>query len=158
MNHDLKATPTRTNVIGFLKGQHKQIKGLFERVLATHGADRTKAFSELKSLMLAHEAAEEEVVHPWAKSVLPGGVAEVAARLDEENTAKRALAILAALDVRSVEFETTFRALQADVLAHAESEETEELEKLAIVLDGRTLIEMRNGVERVESDTLKQAT
>jgi hemerythrin superfamily protein len=138
------------DVIGFLKGQHEQIKGLFEQVLAAKGSAREKSFTTLKDLMAAHEAAEEEVVHPAAKRVIAGGPAEVAARLKEENEAKKALAALEKLDVESKEFESKLRTLQKAVLAHAASEETKEFDKLAQELDTDELKAMREEAEEVE--------
>jgi hemerythrin superfamily protein len=82
------------------------------------------------------------------------GAAEVAARLKEENEAKKALSALEKLDVESTTFELRLRALQKAVLAHAESEETEEFDKLAEKLDESELEEMRDEAEEVEGDAL----
>ncbi len=101
--------------------------------------------------MSAHEAAEEKVVHPEAKHTIAGGDAEVAARVNEEREAKKALAALSELDVASDEFEAKIRKLQSAVLAHAKSEEKEEFDKLAGKLDERKLKEMRKAVEAVEA-------
>jgi len=157
MHQDSKVIGSK-DVIGFLKGQHEQIKGLFENVVAARGAKREKIFVELKSLLSAHEAAEEKVVHPEAKQTLPGGPAEVAARVGEETEAKKALAALSQLDVSSDEFETKIRKLQGAVLAHAKSEEKEEFDKLADKLDEKKLKDMRKAVEAVEADASAQRT
>jgi hemerythrin superfamily protein len=156
MGNTAKGTESR-DVIGFLKGQHEQIKGLFERVLAAAGQERAAAFSRLKDLMSAHEAAEEEIVHPAAERALPGGPTEVAARVKEEIEAKTALATLQKLDVSSDEFETKFRMLQKAVLAHAKSEEKEEFDKLADKLDDKQLKEMRQAVQAVEAEAVARA-
>jgi hemerythrin superfamily protein len=155
MNHDSKGTGSK-DVIGFLKGQHEQIKGLFEKVVAARGAERERVFFQLKSLLSAHEAAEEKVVHPEAKHVIAGGPAEVAARVDEEKDAKKALTALSQLDVSSDEFEAKIRELQSAVLAHAKSEEKEEFDKLARQLDDKKLKEMRKAVEAVEASASAQ--
>ena len=149
MNH----TSTSRDVIGFLKNQHEQIKGLFEQVLATRGPARAEKFATLKSLMTAHEAAEEEVVHPAARRAIAGGKAEVAARLQEESEAKKALAALEKLDVGSSEFESSLRSLQKAVLAHAKSEEAEELDELGEKLGAGELRDMREQAEQVEGDS-----
>src|SRR5580658_4306144 len=105
------------------------------RVSATHGAERSKAFFALRRLMAVHETAEEEIVHPAARRALPNGEAIVVARLQEENQVKRMLAELEKLDLDSVEFDSHFHELTKDVVAHAEAEEYEELEKLGAGLD-----------------------
>jgi hemerythrin superfamily protein len=150
---------TRTNgskdVIDFLKEQHEQIKGMFEDVISAKGPERERLFRNLQDLMLAHEAAEEKVVHPAAKRAIHGGDAEVAARLVEEQQAKKTLAALDELDVRSKEFEDRLRVLQSAVLRHAKSEEKEEFDKLANELDERKLKAMRAQVVAVEADAAK---
>src|SRR5438445_5096755 len=96
---------TGNDVVSFLKAQHRRIDTMFERVLAARGDDRAKAFFALRRLLAVHETAEEEIVHPAARSALVDGPAVVAARLQEEKDAKRALMELETLDVDSAEFD-----------------------------------------------------
>jgi hemerythrin superfamily protein len=138
------------DVVGFLKGQHEQIKSMFEKVLAGSGSDREEAFVRLRRLLAVHETAEEEIVHPRAKREIANGEAVVDARLQEEHEAKEALTELEKLDVASPEFETKLRTLQADVIAHAEAEEHQEFEKLGAELDDDQLGRMRKAVELAE--------
>src|ERR1044071_9234155 len=79
------------DVVAFLKDQHQEIKARFGEVLALEGEDRQSAFMELRRLLAVHETAEEEIVHPAARSNLPDGEAIVEARLKEENEAKQVL-------------------------------------------------------------------
>ncbi len=140
-----------SDVIGFLKQQHEQIKALFVEVLATHGSQREKSFDRLCQLMEMHEAAEEEVVHPVAKRARAVGEAVVAARLHEESAAKKALAELEKLDIGSTEFGTKLLALQTAVLAHAQAEERQEFEKLANEVNEKELRRMREAVQAAET-------
>jgi Hemerythrin HHE cation binding domain len=139
------------DVVGFLKNQHQLVKSMFDEVLAAHGEQREKAFYALRRLLAVHETAEEEIVHPAARSALPNGGAIIEERLREENEAKKALAKIEELDVDSVEFEADFRALKASVIAHAESEEAEEFERLAGKLDPKRLERMQKAAEFAES-------
>lgn len=157
MNHASSNSGSH-DIIGFLRNQHAEIKGMLEQVLATQGPDRKKTFTTLKTFMAAHEAAEETVVHPAAKRTIAGGPAEVAARLAEEKEAKKALSMLEKLDVGSSEFESKFRTLQKAVLAHAKAEEAEEFEKLAEKLDVSALEEMRSEAEKVEGESASRKT
>jgi hemerythrin superfamily protein len=138
------------DVVLYLKGQHARIKGLFETVLTTRGKAREEAFANLRRLMAVHETAEEEVVHPAARRALPDGDAIVTARLREENAAKTALSAIEKLEPGSAEFESQLRMLQSNVLAHAESEEKEEFDKLGELLDSAKLQRMRTAVEMAE--------
>jgi hemerythrin superfamily protein len=138
------------DVVAFLKSQHEEIKGLFTQVSAAHGEERKQIFADLRRLLAIHETAEEEVVHPRAKSELADGDSIVSARLQEEHEAKEVLAELEKLDVDSAEFEEKFAGFHQDVLAHATAEEQEEFSKLAAELDERQLQRMRKAVELAE--------
>lgn len=139
-----------TDVVGFLKEQHQQIKAMFSDVIAAKGEARQKAFIALRRLLAVHETAEEEIVHPAARRALPDGEAIVDARLKEENAAKKALTELEKLDVDSAEFDSKFETLKSDVIAHAESEEQDEFARLANVLDQSRLDRMRKAAEFAE--------
>jgi hemerythrin superfamily protein len=141
---------TADDVVSFLKSQHQEIKRLFAEVDSTTGDRRRDAFTTLRRLLAVHETAEEEVVHPEAKSALANGSAVVDARLAEENEAKQVLAELENLDVDSPEFEAMFASFQQDVVAHAEAEEREEFAELALRLDDAKLTKMRRAVELAE--------
>jgi len=139
------------DVVSFLQGQHNQIKTLFESVISSTGEQRSKAFYDLRRLLAVHETAEEEIVHPAARRALPDGEAVVAARLREENQAKKVLGDLEKLDVSSAEFLAQIRTLQAAVLAHAESEEREEFSRLADHIEPGRLETMRKAAEIAEA-------
>lgn len=138
------------DVIALLKQQHQQIKSLFAEVLGSAGEAREESFYELRKLLAVHEAAEEQVVHPKAKSAIPGGEGIVGERLAEEQEAKEALAALEDLDPDSAEFTTKLRALQRDVIAHAENEEQQEFATLGEVLDADQLQSMAKMVAAAE--------
>jgi hemerythrin superfamily protein len=152
-----KAIPMTTtihtggDVVTFLKGQHQQIKKMLERVTMARSTHRSDAFVELRRMLAVHETAEEEIVHPAARRSLPDGEAIVERRLREENEGKRVLAELETLDVDSPAFETKFHVFKGKVLAHAESEEHEEFDRLAGKLDAEKLERMRKAVELAES-------
>lgn len=138
------------DVVAFLKSQHEEIKGLLTQVSGAHGNERKQIFNDLRRLLAVHETAEEEIVHPRAKSELDDGDTVVSARLKEEREAKEVLAGLEKLDVDSAEFEQRFATFREDVIAHAEAEEREEFSKLAAELDERQLHRMRKAVELAE--------
>jgi hemerythrin superfamily protein len=135
-----------TDVVGFLKEQHQQIKALFGTVATSSGKAREEAFYQLRRLLAVHETAEEEIVHPAARRALPDGESVVAARLDEENEAKHILARLENLDVGSAEFGALFSQLRAAVVAHAEAEETREFDRLGDEMEPERLERMKKAV------------
>jgi hemerythrin superfamily protein len=140
-----------TDVVAFLKAQHEEIKALFDEVLTEQGQERQRAFFALRRLLAVHETAEEEIVHPAARSALPNGEAIVAERLKEENEAKKVLTKLETMDVDSTDFEMLFDSLQESVLMHAESEEAQEFAQLADRFDQARLKRMQTAVKVAEA-------
>lgn len=120
---------TDLDVIDTLVQQHQQVKVLLDQVLSESGANRQAAFDEVRELLARHETAEEMVLRPLTRSIAEGEQV-ASARMDEENRAKEALALLEALDVDSAEFETGFVEFRVAVMRHAEAEETQEFPAL----------------------------
>ncbi|HLK40220.1 MAG TPA: hemerythrin domain-containing protein [Polyangiaceae bacterium] len=147
----MKTLDNAQDIIDFILSQHQQIKALFDSVLGTRGDARKKAFFEIRRLMAVHETAEEEVIHPAARRLLPNGEGIIQSRLAEEKKAKEVLVALEKLDVDSAAFETKLTALKRDVVAHAESEERDELAALASRLEPEQLTRMRKVVRVAES-------
>jgi hemerythrin superfamily protein len=138
------------DVVTFLKEQHDQIKAGFSQVKRTSGKERQDAFFALRRLLAVHETAEEEIVHPAARSSLTSGKPIVEARLHEEHEAKKVLAELEKLDADSTEFETMFANLATSVIAHAEAEERYEFDPLGELFDQARLERMRKAVDFAE--------
>lgn len=145
-----KMTRPYVDVVAFLEDQHRDIEDLLHELPGMHGPARAKAFFALRSLLAAHEAAEETIVHPLARRVVPFGEFIVAARTGEERRLAKTLAFLETVDVDSDAFETQFRLLRERVIEHIDLEEREELEHLRDVFDGEQLERMRIATEVVE--------
>jgi hemerythrin superfamily protein len=139
-----------TDVVAFLHEQHRQIEAAFAHVTAARGEERRTVFLALRRLLAVHETAEEEIVHPAARQNLPDGEIVVAARLQEENEAKRMLSELEDLDVDAPEFGRRLALLRSSVLQHARAEEQNEFSRLADVLDQSRLESMRKAVDFAE--------
>ncbi|WP_030330573.1 hemerythrin domain-containing protein [Micromonospora parva] len=126
------ATPgPEEDVVDLLLAQHAQIEQLFLLVIGGTGDTRRDAFDDLVKLLAAHETAEEEVVHPLART-LPGGGGDamVDDRLDEERQAKETLPTLIEGGVDADGFETGIVLLREAVLLHARHEERYEFPQL----------------------------
>jgi hypothetical protein len=143
MDRTTGSTNNGSDVIGFLKSQHQQLRGMFDEVASTSGPERSKALRALRRMLAIHEAAEEQVIHPAARRGLPGGELLVENRLREEREAKRVLAELEQLEIDSPEFDRKLGELKTKILAHADAEEREEFDRLPSWLDARRLARMR---------------
>jgi hypothetical protein len=116
------------DVTSVLKEQHKEIRRAFGRA-ALPGRGRDEAFRRLVRMLATHEAAEEAHVHPAARRV--GRHATAAARMGEEERAKRLLVRLQEIGPHGRGYLATLGALCQKVLAHAAREEREEFPALA---------------------------
>src|SRR6202453_4956489 len=137
---------TPDEVVAFLKAQHNLIEDMFDEVL--HASDpqaREKPFIELRQLLAVHETAEEMVVHPRVRREVDVGDAIVDALLKEEHDAKEQLSSIENIDI-SQQFIDELTKLREAVLAHAESEESEEFPKLQRELDADHLKRMATAV------------
>ncbi len=137
-----------TPISATLTAQHDQIAALLRAVQQTAGEDRRLAFDEFSAYLAAHEAAEEEAVHPAARTGA-GGVMEQ--RLAEEHDAGTLITTLEGLDVDSADFNTTFEQLNRAVLQHAHHEERDEFPDLDTVDNTQTLIRLRYAVNLVDA-------
>lgn len=148
------AIKSPTDVVGFLVGQHEQIKSLFAETLLASGKERGKAFVELRRLLAVHEAAEEVIVHPRAKLKIANGAAVVEKRLHEEHEAETVLQELGKLDVDSHKFIRKLTHLRDAVLDHADHEERDEFAPLGEQLSSHELDGMGRAARLAEAIAL----
>ncbi|MEH0982486.1 hemerythrin domain-containing protein [Micromonospora sp. CPCC 205556] len=128
---DAPATPgPEEDVVDLLLAQHAQVEQLFLLVIGSTGDTRREAFDDLVKLLAAHETAEEEVIHPLARTLPGGNDALVDDRLDEERQAKETLRTLIAGGVDADGFDTGIILLRDAVLTHARYEERYEFPQL----------------------------
>lgn len=118
------------DVVGYLVGQHTQIRDLMRVVLIGDAEQRREAFQLVVHMLSVHEAAEEEVVHPVARRNLDAGAEIIDDRLAEERAAKELLEQLEQLDPDNASFPADFQLLRTAVLTHAVSEQRYEFSGL----------------------------
>ncbi|GAA0262393.1 hemerythrin domain-containing protein [Cryptosporangium japonicum] len=124
--------------VDFLLNQHAQIRAGLREVAGAHGPAKAAAFADLRRLITVHETAEQEVLHPRMRELVPdpsddGPAAtsaearlDVTALLGQERHGTELLAELDRLDPASPEFDRRFTRLAVEIIAHADHEELEE--------------------------------
>jgi hemerythrin superfamily protein len=127
-----------TDIIDAIQDDHRRIEQLFDRLVGDGDQDDATA-EQLVRLLVAHETAEQELIHPLTRRI-DETVAE--GRLAEEKTAEKALAGLEDLDVGSPQFRAKLVALRDDVLRHAREEETREHPRIRSEVDAEQLQRM----------------
>ncbi|MFE6224212.1 hemerythrin domain-containing protein [Streptomyces sp. NPDC057854] len=139
------------DVVALLMRQHGRIHTLFEEVRTAEGEERTDAFRRLVHLLAVHETAEEEVVHPSARTAFDGGADVVEDRLAEEKAAKEKLALLEDMGTSDPRFMPTLLSLRDAVLVHARSEERYEFALLRRTTSPARLSLMAKAVRAAEA-------
>jgi hemerythrin superfamily protein len=118
------------DVVELLLEQHNEIKSLFMQLRTAKSAQKRELFENLVRLLVVHEAAEEEVVHPTARRNIASGDKIVDKRLHEEEEAKQELAELYDMGVDHPDFDARLAKFADAVIEHATHEESEEFLKL----------------------------
>ncbi|SDQ72981.1 hemerythrin domain-containing protein [Thermostaphylospora chromogena] len=118
------------DVLALLVHQHGMIRDMFDEVERAPASERAEAFQRLVRMLAVHEAAEEEIVHPYARRKMDGGDAVVDDRITEENEAKQLLMHMDQAGVDAPDFAENLAKLRTSVLEHARSEERYEFSKL----------------------------
>lgn len=139
------------DVVDLLVRQHQEIRDLFSELETATGDRRRDAFRDLVRLLAVHETAEEEVVHPAARTADGDAEAVVEARLGEERKAKELLSHLVEMGPDAEGFDTLLLQLRDDVLAHADHEEHEEFPRLRASCDADELRGMALAVRAAEA-------
>jgi hemerythrin superfamily protein len=124
-------TMPETNAVALLLRQHEEIRRLCRMVEANAGPRRAEAFERLRRLLAVHETAEEQVVHPLVRRIVPRGDRIVDARLEEEKSGKRMLRDLDRMGTDDPSFPPMFARFRSAVFEHAEREEREEFPALS---------------------------
>lgn len=57
--------------VDFLLNQHAQIRAGLREVASAHGPAKAGAFADLRRLITVHETAEQEVLHPRMRALVP---------------------------------------------------------------------------------------
>jgi len=110
-------------LVAAVQATHQEIRSLLNEVTA--GDDRRHSFERLATLLAAHEAAEQEIVHPLAARI-EDGERIVTARLAEEREGKETVETLHRMGTTDPRFDALFAKLRAAVLEHAGNEERNE--------------------------------
>ncbi len=145
-----------TDVVELIEQDHREMEGLFDRVLAGDG-DRRQLLDEISSRLEAHARAEELEVYPVLTLADPDEEDEVEHAHDEHHEAEHLLRRARALVV-SPHFEEAFTAFVQAVKHHVEEEETDVLPSLREAVDGKRLTELGVAFEKVRTDLLTQPT
>lgn len=119
------------DIIELLRDEHEDLRGLFSEVLNAEPQARTEPFRYLMARLVAHEAAEEALVHNVGRDEVPGVEEHATIAREQEASAERMLAAIEDIEPSSDEFVPALQELEKAVLEHAAYEEQHEFPLLA---------------------------
>ena len=139
------------DLVSLLVDQHLRIRDLLGVVERSSGSRRAARLTELATLLLEHEAAEERVVHPITRGVGEAGPQIVDQLLDQEYAIRRALDRLVRTDPDDLDFLPVLSELRQIVLAHIEFEERYEFPQLRLRCEPERLFALARRVRDLAS-------
>ncbi|GAA5058593.1 hemerythrin superfamily protein [Thermocatellispora tengchongensis] len=149
--HVAPETMEENDVVDLLLRQHGMIRDMFDEVERAPASARAEAFQRLVRLLAVHETAEEEIVHPYARSKLDGGHDIIQDRLEEEHEAKQLLSQMDQAGTDAPDFMDNLEKLRTAVLEHARSEERYEFGRLRELTTDAERRAMAAGVKAAEA-------
>jgi hemerythrin superfamily protein len=142
---------TNSDIVTALLADHEQVKNMLARMEKASPAQRKELFWEITNELVRHEVAEEEIVYPVARQVVPNGDRLADARIKEQSEAERLLAEMEKVGGEDDKFDAMFRKLHAAVLEHAEKEQNLIFEPMRQHLDADKRRSMAGLYEKAKS-------
>lgn len=143
-------TPSQ-DIVAALLSDHEKVKSMFSRMENAPASKRTDLFWEITNDLVRHEVAEEEIVYPVARRVVPNGERIADARIKEQSEAEQLLADMEKTGPADDGFIAMFQKLQAAVLEHAEKEERLVFEPMRESLDAEERKRLAGLYEKAKS-------
>jgi hemerythrin superfamily protein len=122
-------------VVTLLLADHEEAKAMFGRFGPNNRSEWPELFCDLTETLVRHEIAEEEVVFPEVRKVVPDGDHLADARIAEQQAAEELLSEMERLNTDDDKFRTSLQKLEVSVLDHAKNEEESVFTKLRTALD-----------------------
>ena len=117
------AKSTQHDIVAQLLRDHQEVKAMFSKIEKAPESQLGDVFWELTNELVRHEVAEEEIVYPEVRKVVPNGDRLADARIKEQSEAEELLDKMEKEGADAKDFRSHLQKLQKEVLAHAESEE-----------------------------------
>lgn len=145
------ANSTQNDIISKLLQDHQEVKAMFARIEKASGSQLGDMFWDLTNELVRHEVAEEEIVYPEVRKVVPNGDRLADARIKEQSEAEELLDKMEKEGAEAKDFRAHLEKLQKEVLAHAESEEQLVFTPLGDKLDADRRAELGQRYEKAKS-------
>lgn len=130
-----------TDLADLIASDHRQVEELFGQLESGDG-DRRHLVDKVIDELRAHITAEEQVVYPAIRDMVPEGGRMADHALSEHKGMKEAMRTLEQGQPGDSQFETALRNLMTEVQAHVPEEENELLPGLRIMIGEDKMTEL----------------
>ena len=118
-------------VITLIKDDHKKLESVFKQLESAEPAEIGALLQEVARLLIPHSKAEEQVVYPAIKRIVPSEESDVDDGLAEHKHVEETLTQLLASDPEAPGVDGLVAAMIGEVRHHVEEEEEEILPAFA---------------------------
>ena len=137
------------DVAQIIARDHRKLEALFAQLESDHG-DRRRLVNQVIGDLAAHSAAEEQLLYPAVRDMVPGGGAMADQAIAEHKAIKEELARLEQGEPGQQDFENALTAVMDHVRTHVPQEENELLPALRMVIGEEGMRELGPLFEQVE--------
>ena len=118
-------------VVTLIKDDHKELEAVFRKLVSAEPTEITDLLQQVKRLLIPHSKAEEQVVYPAIKRLVPSEESDVDDGLAEHQHVEETLKQLLASDPESPGVDGLIAAMIGEVRHHVEEEEEQILPAFA---------------------------
>lgn len=144
-----KGSVVMQDIAQIIASDHRKVEELFDQLESSQG-DRRHLVAQVISELSAHAAAEEQLLYPAVRDMVPGGGRIADEATAEHKAMKQQLAKLEQGQPGDLEFENALTALIDAVRTHVPKEENELLPALRIVIGQDKMEELGKIFEEIK--------
>ena len=114
-----------SGVVTLIKDDHQKLESVFKKLESAEPAEIKDLLQQVASLLIPHSKAEEQVVYPAIKRIVPSEESDVDDGLAEHQHVEETLTQLLASDPEAPGVDGLIAAMIGEVRHHVEEEEEE---------------------------------
>jgi len=131
-----------TGVVTLIKDDHKELEAVFKKLESAEPTEIADLLQQVKRLLIPHSKAEEQVVYPAIKRLVPSEESDVDDGLAEHQHVEETLKQLLASDPESPGVDGLIAAMIGEVRHHVEEEEEQILPAFAEAASNQQLSDL----------------
>jgi iron-sulfur cluster repair protein YtfE (RIC family) len=131
-----------SGVVTLIKEDHQKLESVFKKLEKAEPSEIPDLLRQVQELLVPHSKAEEQVVYPAIKSIVPDESSDVDDGLEEHHHVEQTLQELLASDPEAPGVDGLIAAMIGEVRHHVEEEEEEILPSFSKAATNQQLSEL----------------